>query len=129
MPELAGFRQPLAGEIAARRELLERLPFPVGYGVEIAMLIDALRAVGLERMAQVDLGTRQNRHQPLRDAQRDGARGARRRRAPRARRPRSRRPRPARCSCPATASSSCARSSLDERPPLAQVKAARRASA
>jgi glucosyl-3-phosphoglycerate synthase len=64
-PELAGFRQPLAGEIAATRELLESIPFPVGYGVEIAMLIDALRAVGLERMAQVDLGTRQNRHQPL----------------------------------------------------------------
>ncbi len=64
-PELAGFRQPLAGEIAAERSLLERLAFPVGYGVEIAMLIDVLNAVGLERMAQVDLGTRQNRHQPL----------------------------------------------------------------
>jgi glucosyl-3-phosphoglycerate synthase len=64
-PELAGFRQPLAGELAATRELLERLPFPVGYGVEIANLIDAHAAVGLERMAQVDLGTRQNRHQPL----------------------------------------------------------------
>ena len=67
VPELAVFRQPLAGEVAARRELLERLPFPVGYGVEIAMLIDALRAVGLERMAQADLGTRQNRHQSLQD--------------------------------------------------------------
>jgi glycosyltransferase involved in cell wall biosynthesis len=66
-PELAGFRQPLAGETAATRELLERLPFPVGYGVEIAMLIDAHRLIGLERMAQVDLGTRQNRHQPLND--------------------------------------------------------------
>ena len=67
LPDLAGFLQPLAGEVAARRELLERLPFPVGYGVEIAMLIDAYREVGLERMAQVDLGTRQNRHQPLRE--------------------------------------------------------------
>ena len=65
VPDLAGFSQPLAGEVAARRELLERLPFPVGYGVEIAMLIDVLREVGLEAMAQVDLGTRQNRHQPL----------------------------------------------------------------
>jgi glycosyltransferase involved in cell wall biosynthesis len=65
-PELAGFRQPLAGEVAATRELLERLPFPVGYGVEIANLIDAHRIAGLERMAQTDLGTRQNRHQPLR---------------------------------------------------------------
>jgi hypothetical protein len=69
-PELAGFRQPLAGEIAATRELLESIPFPVGYGVEIAMLIDVLRTVGLERMAQVDLGTRQNRHQPLADLSR-----------------------------------------------------------
>ncbi len=67
LPDLAAFVQPLAGEVAARRELLERLPFPVGYGIEIAMLIDAYRAVGLDRMAQVDLGTRQNRHQPLRD--------------------------------------------------------------
>ncbi len=65
-PELCVFDQPLAGELAARRSLLERLPFSAGYGVEIAMLIDAWREVGIERMAQVDLGTRQNRHQPLR---------------------------------------------------------------
>jgi hypothetical protein len=69
-PALAGFRQPLAGEVAATRALLEALPFPAGYGVEIAMLIDAERAVGLERMAQVDLGTRQNRHQPLKELSR-----------------------------------------------------------
>jgi hypothetical protein len=67
VPDLAGFLQPLAGEVAARRGLLERLPFPVGYGVEIAMLIDALRVAGLDALAQVDLGTRQNRHQPLRE--------------------------------------------------------------
>jgi glucosyl-3-phosphoglycerate synthase len=66
VPELAGFVQPLAGEFAGRRALLERLPFPVGYGVEIATLIDAYRAVGLDALAQVDLGERQNRHQPLR---------------------------------------------------------------
>ncbi len=66
-PELAVFHQPLAGEIAARRELLERVPFAAGYGVEIAMLIDVWRNVGLTGMAQVDLGVRQNRHQPLRD--------------------------------------------------------------
>jgi glucosyl-3-phosphoglycerate synthase len=66
-PELAGFDQPLAGELAGRRDLLERLPFSAGYGVEIAQLLDAARAVGLEGLAQVDLGTRQNRHQPLRD--------------------------------------------------------------
>ncbi len=66
-PELAVFDQPLAGETAGRRELLERLPFAAGYGVEIGMLIDVWRSVGIERMAQVDLGVRQNRHQPLRD--------------------------------------------------------------
>jgi glucosyl-3-phosphoglycerate synthase len=66
-PELAVFDQPLAGEVAGRRELLERLPFSVGYGVEIAMLIDAWRAVGLDGLAQVHLGTRQNAHQSLRE--------------------------------------------------------------
>jgi glucosyl-3-phosphoglycerate synthase len=65
-PLLAGFSQPLAGEFAARRELLERCAFPVGYGVEIAILIDALRAAGLDALAECQLGTRQNRHQPLR---------------------------------------------------------------
>lgn len=66
-PELAVFDQPLAGETAARRGLLERLPFSAGYGVEIAMLIDAWRLVGLEGLAQVDLGICQNRHQSLRE--------------------------------------------------------------
>jgi glucosyl-3-phosphoglycerate synthase len=64
-PALADVRQPLAGEVAARRELLERLPFATGYSVEIAMLIDAFEAVGSDAMAQVDLDVRQNRHQPL----------------------------------------------------------------
>jgi glucosyl-3-phosphoglycerate synthase len=64
-PELADVRQPLAGEIAGRRDLLERLPFATGYAVEIAMLIDAYREVGLDGLAQVDLDVRQNRHQPL----------------------------------------------------------------
>jgi hypothetical protein len=67
LPELAGFVQPLAGEVSARRSLLERISFPVGYGVEIAMLIDAFRIAGLDALAQVDLGSRQNDHQPLRD--------------------------------------------------------------
>lgn len=66
VPQLAGFVQPLAGEFAARRELLEQLAFPVGYGVEIATLIDAFRLAGLDALAQVDLGERQNRHQSLR---------------------------------------------------------------
>ena len=64
-PELAAVRQPLAGEVAARRELLEVLPFATGYGVEIAMLIDAWRVLGLEGMAQVDLDEHHNPHQPL----------------------------------------------------------------
>ncbi|WP_210491853.1 glucosyl-3-phosphoglycerate synthase [Patulibacter sp. SYSU D01012] len=66
-PLLSGFRQPLAGEFAARRTLLEALPFPVGYGVEVSTLMDALDRVGLDALAEVDLGERQNRHQPLRD--------------------------------------------------------------
>jgi glucosyl-3-phosphoglycerate synthase len=66
-PDLAGVEQPLAGELAARRELLERLPFVTGYGVDIALLLDAYAAVGLDGLAQVDLEVRQNAHQPLRD--------------------------------------------------------------
>lgn len=62
-PQLAGFVQPLGGEYAARRSLLERLPFPVGYGVELGMLIDALHLVGLDALAQVDVGVRKHRHQ------------------------------------------------------------------
>ena len=64
-PALAAVRQPLAGEVAARRELLERIPFATGYGVEIAMLIDVWREVGLEGIAQVDLDEHRNRNQPL----------------------------------------------------------------
>ncbi len=66
-PELAAIEQPLAGEIAARRELLVRLPFVSGYGVDVALLLDAYRDVGLDGLAQVDLAVRQNAHQPLRD--------------------------------------------------------------
>jgi glucosyl-3-phosphoglycerate synthase len=66
-PELTGFVQPLAGEFAAYRELFWGLPFLTGYGVELALLIDVLGEVGLPAMAQVDLGSRQNRHQPLWD--------------------------------------------------------------
>jgi glucosyl-3-phosphoglycerate synthase len=66
-PDLAGIEQPLAGEIAARREVLERLPFVTGYGVDIALLLDAYETVGLDQLAQVDLDLRQNAHQALRD--------------------------------------------------------------
>jgi glucosyl-3-phosphoglycerate synthase len=66
-PDLSAVRQPLAGEVAARRDLLAALPFVTGYGVDIALLIDAYGAVGLHRLAQVDLDVRQNDHQSLRD--------------------------------------------------------------
>lgn len=62
-PRLAGFVQPLGGEYAARRSLLERLPFPVGYGVELGMLVDSLALVGLDALGQVDVGVRHHRHQ------------------------------------------------------------------
>ncbi len=62
-PELAGFVQPLAGESAGRRDVLARVPFVSGYGVEIAMLIDLLALVGLDALAQVDLGERVHRNQ------------------------------------------------------------------
>ncbi len=62
-PDLAGFVQPLAGEAAGRRLVLERVPFASGYGVETAMLVDLLDLVGLDALAQVDLGERKHRHQ------------------------------------------------------------------
>jgi glucosyl-3-phosphoglycerate synthase len=65
-PELAAFAQPLAGEVAARRDFFERIPFATGYAVETAMLLHAYDALGgTDGMAQVDLDVRRNRHQPL----------------------------------------------------------------
>ena len=64
-PDLAGLTQPLAGEIAARRTLLERLPFATGYAVETAMLLDVRELVGAGAIAQVDLGERRNQHQAV----------------------------------------------------------------
>ena len=61
-PLLAGVVQPLAGEYAARRSLLERLPFVSGYGVDIALLIDAVEEIGLRGLVQVDLGSRRHRN-------------------------------------------------------------------
>jgi glucosyl-3-phosphoglycerate synthase len=69
-PELSGFVQPLAGEFVADKELFCSIPFLTGYAVETGIMIDVLKRVGLGAMAQVDLGTRQNRHQPLRDLSR-----------------------------------------------------------
>ncbi|WP_229324379.1 glucosyl-3-phosphoglycerate synthase [Streptomyces sp. UNOC14_S4] len=62
-PRLAGFIQPLAGEYAGRRELLEQVPFVSGYGVELGLLIDLLSSFGLDALAQVDLDVRIHRHQ------------------------------------------------------------------
>ncbi len=66
-PELGGLHQPLAGEWAIRRSLFETLHVPTGYAVELAALVDTVRAHGLDALAQVDLGTRAHRHQSLRD--------------------------------------------------------------
>nr|WP_242675724.1 glucosyl-3-phosphoglycerate synthase [Streptosporangium minutum] len=62
-PLLAGFVQPLAGEYAGRRSVLERVPFVTGYGVELGLLIDLLDLAGLDALAQVDLGRRVHSHQ------------------------------------------------------------------
>jgi glucosyl-3-phosphoglycerate synthase len=64
-PDLAGIAQPLAGECAGRREVLERLPFVQGYGVDLALLVDVAERWGADAIAQVDLGTRVHRNRPL----------------------------------------------------------------
>jgi nucleotide-binding universal stress UspA family protein len=64
-PELSGFIQPLAGEYAGRRTLLEQLPFFTGYAVEIGHLIDVAERVGIEGLGQVDLERRVHRNQEL----------------------------------------------------------------
>jgi glucosyl-3-phosphoglycerate synthase len=66
-PELGGLAQPLAGEWAVRRGLFEAVPVPTGYGVELAALIDTVRALGPGAIAQVHLGRRAHRHQSLHD--------------------------------------------------------------
>jgi glucosyl-3-phosphoglycerate synthase len=64
-PDLASVVQPLSGEYAGRRSVLERLPFTVGYGVDLGLLIDVHRLVGPEAMVQVDLGRRHHRNRTL----------------------------------------------------------------
>lgn len=64
-PHLASIRQPLSGEYAGRRSLLEQLPFVRGYGVDLAMLIDVAEVAGTQAIAQVDLGTRIHRNRQL----------------------------------------------------------------
>ena len=58
-------RQPLAGETAAHRWVLEKVDFAAGYGVELGLLIDVARRFGAAAIAQVDLGIRIHRNRPL----------------------------------------------------------------
>lgn len=64
-PPAATLRQPLSGEVAARRELLASIPYATGYAVEAVMLVDVVERIGLDRIAEVDLGSRDNDHQSL----------------------------------------------------------------
>jgi glucosyl-3-phosphoglycerate synthase len=64
-PALAGFTQPLAGEVAFRRPVIEGISLPSDYGVDVAVLIDVARHAGLGAMAEVDLGERRHRNRPL----------------------------------------------------------------
>jgi len=64
-PELCGLEQPLTGEYAVRRSVAEQMPFPEGWGVEIALVIDIAREYGAHAIAQVDLGVREHRHHAL----------------------------------------------------------------
>jgi glucosyl-3-phosphoglycerate synthase len=64
-PELAMFVQPLAGEYATRRTLVDQLPFVQGWGIELGLLIDFVRRFGLAAVVQVDLGVRRHRNRPL----------------------------------------------------------------
>ena len=62
-PELTNIIQPLSGEYAARREVLEVIPFPIGYGVETSHLLDLYEKFGLDAFAQTDLDRRVHRNQ------------------------------------------------------------------
>jgi glucosyl-3-phosphoglycerate synthase len=66
-PELGSMLQPLGGEYAATRELLTSVPFAPGYGVEIGLLVDTFDRLGLDAIAQVNLGVRAHRNRPLAD--------------------------------------------------------------
>jgi glucosyl-3-phosphoglycerate synthase len=64
-PQLTGVVQPLAGESASRRSVLEQLPFVHGYGVELGLLVDVASRFGIAALAQVDLGVREHRNRPV----------------------------------------------------------------
>lgn len=63
-PELTTIIQPLSGEYAVRREVLEQIAFPIGYGVETSHLIDVHHKFGLEAFAQTDLDKRVHENKP-----------------------------------------------------------------
>jgi len=65
-PELSAIIQPLSGEYAVRREVLEVIPFPIGYGVETSHLLDVYRGWGVRAFAQTDLDQRVHRNQETR---------------------------------------------------------------
>ncbi|MCP4349638.1 MAG: glucosyl-3-phosphoglycerate synthase [Desulfobacterales bacterium] len=62
-PELTQILQPLSGEYAGFRELFEKIPFPIGYGVETSMILDIYEKWGLDVIAQVDLDRRVHKNQ------------------------------------------------------------------
>ena len=64
-PHLTGIVQPLAGEYAGRRDVLDSVPFVEGWGVEIALLIDVAAQFGVDAIAQRDLRVREHRNRPL----------------------------------------------------------------
>ncbi|TAN31330.1 MAG: glycosyltransferase [Actinomycetota bacterium] len=64
-PELARFGQPLSGEVAFRSELAQNSPFSIGYGFDVALLIDSYLCYGIEAIEEVDLGERSHNHQDL----------------------------------------------------------------
>jgi len=64
-PALTRFVQPLSGEYAARRSILEAVPFVEGWGVEIGLLLDVVHQFGIQSVSQVDLGVRAHRNRPL----------------------------------------------------------------
>ncbi len=65
-PELSAIIQPLSGEYAVRRETLEQIPFPIGYGVETSHIIDIYQKMGMQAFAQTDLDQRVHRNQDTR---------------------------------------------------------------
>lgn len=72
-PDAAAVQQPIGGEYAARRTLLESLPFACGYGVDFGLLVDTVSRHGVDAVAQVDLGSRRHRNRPTHELGRTAA--------------------------------------------------------